>query len=213
MPVSYETGKVTYKTFGIDPTALLREIIAAVQTFLGYGDPLSTAYTYHDVISFLATLWNVFAFAVILFSAFLFFVFTYASFKLKEKADKATKYLLAEEERWKEKYGGGPQKFDRLSDVKAHIASDNPNDWRIAIVEADIILEDLLTKAGYAGAGIGEMLRGISPSSINTLQDAWEAHKVRNQIAHEGASFSLTKKIANDTILRYERVFAELEAR
>jgi hypothetical protein len=33
---------------------------------------------------------------------------------------------------------------------------------------------------------------------------------VRNKIAHAGADFILTQKIARETIMQYERVFKEL---
>lgn len=84
----------------------------------------------------------------------------------------------------------------------------NPNDWRTAIIEADILLEDMLTKQGYVGAGVGEKLKLVEPSDMNTLQDAWEAHKVRNQIAHQG-SFDLSEMVARRTIARYAAVFRE----
>ena len=45
-----------------------------------------------------------------------------------------------------------------------------------------------------------------------TLDDAWQAHKVRNQIAHAGADFVLTQKITRETIMMYKRVFEELGA-
>ena len=45
---------------------------------------------------------------------------------------------------------------------------------------------------------------------METLNDAWEAHKVRNRIAHDGADFVLTKRMVDETINRYLRVFEEL---
>jgi len=66
-----------------------------------------------------------------------------------------------------------------------------------------------LKQRGYAGNSLGERLRSISPSQLSTLDDAWEAHKVRNQIAHGGADFVLTKRLAEETINRYRRVFGE----
>ena len=91
----------------------------------------------------------------------------------------------------------------------AHGNSDSPNDWKLAIIEADIILDDVLKQQGYAGNSLGERLKSISPSQLESLQDAWEAHKVRNKIAHEGADFVLTKRLAQETITKYQRVFTE----
>lgn len=89
--------------------------------------------------------------------------------------------------------------------------STQPNDWRTAIMEADIMLDDMLTKQGYDGLGVGEKLKAVEPSDFNTLDDAWEAHKVRNQIAHQGTEFELTDTLARRTLARYEAVFHEFK--
>ena len=82
-------------------------------------------------------------------------------------------------------------------------------DWKLAIIEADVLLERMLDKAGYAGNTVGEKLKSASVRSFTTLDDAWRAHRVRNQIAHGGADFVLTQKTAHETIVLYERVFKE----
>jgi hypothetical protein len=89
--------------------------------------------------------------------------------------------------------------------------SAQPNDWRTAIMEADIMLEDMLTKQGYEGVGVGEKLKAVEASDFDTLDDAWEAHKVRNQIAHQGTDFELTDTLARRTLSKYEAVFREFK--
>jgi len=88
------------------------------------------------------------------------------------------------------------------------IASDNSNDWKQAIIEADIILDDLLTKLGYRGETIGDKLKRVATGDMKSLNEAWEAHKVRNQIAHE-PGFALNHSEANDVINMYKKVFEE----
>ena len=85
------------------------------------------------------------------------------------------------------------------------------SEWREAIIEADIMLDDSLAGQGYVGDGVGEKLKSIEPSEVHSLQDAWEAHKVRNQIAHEGSAFDLSESLARRTIARYESVFREFK--
>ena len=96
--------------------------------------------------------------------------------------------------------------------IESLIGSTNSSDWRTAIIEADIMLEDMLTRQGYEGVGIGEMLKSVDTSDFNTLNDAWEAHKVRNQIAHQGSTFDLSDTLARRTIAHYEAVFREFRA-
>lgn len=98
----------------------------------------------------------------------------------------------------------------RWRDVLQHVSADNINDWRQAILEADVMLDDAITKRGYVGEGLGEKMKQIARSDINTIDDAWEAHKMRNRIAHEGSNLELTQREARRIIGLYERVFREL---
>ena len=83
-------------------------------------------------------------------------------------------------------------------------------EWRIAIMEADSVLEGLLEARDIPGAGIGERLKNMPPGDLSSIQAAWEAHLVRNRIAHEGSEFSLSQRDARRTIQLYEVVFREL---
>jgi hypothetical protein len=91
------------------------------------------------------------------------------------------------------------------------MATENPNDWRQAIIEADIMLDDILSKQGYAGASLGDKLKQVIPADLGSLNDAWEAHKIRNEIAHTGSAYALSETLARRTISRYEKIFNEFE--
>jgi hypothetical protein len=87
--------------------------------------------------------------------------------------------------------------------------SENPSDWKIAILEADIMLEDLVRiKMGYTGETLGECLKQIEASDFTTLQEAWEAHNFRNRIAHESDS-GISRRDVNRIIGLFEKVFRE----
>lgn len=95
--------------------------------------------------------------------------------------------------------------------IEEHIKSENSNDWRLAILEADIALGEMLDKLGYRGESIGEQLKSVDKSNFTTIDDAWEAHKIRNLIAHEGASFLITDREAKRVISLFKKVFDEFE--
>jgi hypothetical protein len=97
----------------------------------------------------------------------------------------------------------------RWLEIQKHIESYNQSDWRVAILEADILLYDMLNQMGYQGDSIGTMLKQVDRSSFITLDDAWKAHKIRNTIAHEGAGYELTRDEAERAIRLYQRVFEE----
>jgi hypothetical protein len=97
----------------------------------------------------------------------------------------------------------------RWAYIKGLIESPQQSDWRQAIIEADIMLDEMLTKLGYIGASIGDKLKTANPNHFHTLNDAWEAHKVRNDIAHRGSEYELSDHVAYRTINHYENVFRE----
>lgn len=95
--------------------------------------------------------------------------------------------------------------------IRAKLLSDGPSDWRLAIIEADIYLDKVLDQKGYYGDTLGDKLKQIDPEKLPSVQIAWEAHKVRNRIAHDGANFVLTMPEARRVLSYYEIVFRDLE--
>ncbi len=93
--------------------------------------------------------------------------------------------------------------------VSALLNSPNQNDWKQAILEADTMLDEVLNGLGYQGESIGEKLKRVQPGELKNIQEAWDAHKVRNRIAHDGSAFQLTHHEANQTIHMYRKVFEE----
>lgn len=97
----------------------------------------------------------------------------------------------------------------RWESIVLHSQSANENDWRQAIMEADIMLAELLEVQGYRGDTIGDKMKQIEKSDFNTIEMAWEAHKIRNKVAHEGSAHSLNTREVRRVIGLYEQVFKE----
>lgn len=98
---------------------------------------------------------------------------------------------------------------NRWQSIMEHADSENPNDWKVAILEADILLDELLDRLGYHGDSMGEKMKQIEKSDFLTLDKAWEAHKIRNAIAHEGSQFLINKREVLRVIGLYKEVFDE----
>lgn len=152
--------------------------------------------------SFLTGLRNVIAVVAVLLIAGIFWL----AFRMKEINHKEEqKYAPIEMEEIEAK-----EKMVQWQIVLNHANAENPAEWKLAILEADNMLEQILETEGYRGDSIGDRLKGMDPSDLRSYGDAWEAHKVRNQIAHEGAAtMDFSKKIARDTIGKFEKVFKE----
>ena len=173
------------------------------------ADGMIGAFSLGNLLNWLSLLWNVYAIIAYIFSFFFLLIYIYASIQKDKLEDFIHEEIHAAEHAFAMQHGGG-HATDRFAELQSHTESSNPNDWKLAIIEADILLDDLLKQRGYAGISLGDRLKSISPSVLHSLDDAWQAHKVRNQIAHAGADFVLTQKIARETIMMYKRVFAEL---
>ncbi len=93
--------------------------------------------------------------------------------------------------------------------IEDNIITDDPNKWKMAILEADVMLGELLEKMNLPGDNIGEKLKAIERSDFPSLDDAWEAHKMRNSIAHAGSDFQMSERDARRTIALFEKIFRD----
>lgn len=83
--------------------------------------------------------------------------------------------------------------------------SENINDHKTAILDADILLFEILRENGYTCETLGEILKN---AHFKTIQHAWDAHTVRNKIAHN-PNFILTPQESKNTIKNFSIVFNE----
>jgi hypothetical protein len=102
------------------------------------------------------------------------------------------------------------QKNIRWQRVEEYMTSLNPSDWKVAILEADNILDEITTRMGYEGSTLGERMKKIPATDFPYLEEAWEAHKIRNAVAHKGTDYGLSRSDAEHVVNIYYRVFAAL---
>ncbi len=94
--------------------------------------------------------------------------------------------------------------------IEAYARSGNQAELRLAIIEADIMLFDILKQSGFIGTTVGDMLKNTNKSQLATLDYAWKAHRVRNELAHQGSNFVLGRTDAEAALDGYKKVFTEL---
>lgn len=90
------------------------------------------------------------------------------------------------------------------------IESPNESDWRVAIIEADSFLEEVLKERGLTGSTLSELLESAKDSGYRYIEDAWDAHLVRNQIAHEGSNFYISQFEGRKVIKKYQNFLEDL---
>lgn len=97
---------------------------------------------------------------------------------------------------------------DRWNIVVGYMEGKEEALWRMGILEADNLLDELLLDRGYEGLTMADKLK---QANFNTIDLAWSAHKMRNRIAHDGSKFILTDRMARNTLELYRSVFNEFK--
>ena len=70
-------------------------------------------------------------------------------------------------------------------------------------------MNDALKRAGFAGETMGERLQNIQSGQIQNLDALWEAHKIRNRLAHDSDYF-LRYAEAKRAVSQFEKILKEL---
>ena len=165
----------------------------------------STSISFFDSFGeWITHVWSVLGAVSFVFSLVAFAILAYATVRMYQIK------MREEHERWSTLdpvVAETAKDHSRWAHIQSLIESAQARDWREAIMEADIMLEDALAERGYTGNTLAERLKS---SNLKTFTEASEAHGVRNRIAHQGIAYELTDKIAYRTIKKYESVFKEL---
>ncbi len=143
-------------------------------------------------------------------------VIIYATVRMFEIREKEHEHLHREIEEYahnqalkKEKEKETGPKNRRWENILNYLFSNNENDWKQAILEADTMLFDLLTELGFQGETLGDKLKNVNTESFRSLDSAWEVHNIRNRIAHEGSAFSFSLHETKRVIALYEQIFRD----
>jgi len=98
----------------------------------------------------------------------------------------------------------------RWQDILKRVESIREGEWKFAIIEADKVVDDLL-KNLFPGETMGERLMNIDKTQLLSIDSLWEAHKIRNRLAHD-TNYFLRHSEAVRAINLYEKTLQELGA-
>lgn len=144
---------------------------------------------------------------VAFFSAFLIFGIMYSMTRTGEIDEMIENKL----KNWKTQDGKLQINKDnqRWQGILKNLTIDNEAGWRMSIIEADIMLDELLNKLVGGEGTISDKLKQLKVNKMSSIHFAWEAHKVRNRIAHDGTNYHLSRVEAKRVIDFYSIVFKE----
>ena len=85
------------------------------------------------------------------------------------------------------------------------------SEYKLAVIEADSMLDDILNRMGFGGKTLGERLERLTAATLPNIEQIGEAHKIRNNIVHD-PDYKLSLDEAKKVLGNYEQGFRDLQA-
>ena len=93
--------------------------------------------------------------------------------------------------------------------ISTRMHEDTPDHFRLAIIEADALVDEFLRYVGYEGEHMADRLSKLKKTHIKSLDNVWNAHRLRNSIVHT-PGVSVSAKDAERAIASYESFLKEM---
>ena len=90
----------------------------------------------------------------------------------------------------------------RWEAIEKYLSDKNESFWKVAILEADKLVDEVLTGFGYQGKNLGEKLAQVNENQLEHYQELKEAHQVRNRIIQE-KDYKLSREEARKIVNIY----------
>jgi hypothetical protein len=94
--------------------------------------------------------------------------------------------------------------------IQQRLETANEGEYKLAVIEIDGMLSDILLRMGFKGETLGDRLEIVTSAIIPNLQDLIQAHQVRNNVVHD-PDYKLTLQEAQKTLEIYQVAFTNLD--
>src|SRR3989338_5626226 len=98
----------------------------------------------------------------------------------------------------------------RCKNVVKRLETASEEEYKLAVLEADSMLDQSLKRMGFAGDTLTDRLQKVSPGIIVNLSEIRQANAIRNNIVHD-PNYRLTLGEARRIIEVYETAFKGLD--
>ena len=100
---------------------------------------------------------------------------------------------------------------DTWGGIKRRLDSGTDDDWELAVIEADTLVDGIMTRIGYRGVTLGDKIKSIDEKNFVNLKVLWEAHVARKLVDEGGPDYKITKDEAKDALDKFEKALKELK--
>lgn len=105
----------------------------------------------------------------------------------------------------------GAKKITKLwNKILKRLDTDLESEYKLALIEADDMLDVSLKRMGYMGQTLEERLGKLTSATIDNLDDIYKAHEIRNTIVHN-PDYRLSLDEARSTLDIYQKAFNSLQ--
>ncbi|OGZ33760.1 MAG: hypothetical protein A2Y98_03255 [Candidatus Portnoybacteria bacterium RBG_19FT_COMBO_36_7] len=94
--------------------------------------------------------------------------------------------------------------------INNRLEKDDEASLKLAVVEADQMLDEVLKRMGLEGKDMGERLEQMGSQQFKSYDGVLEAHRLRDLIIHQ-KDLMVTKEQAQIAVAEYEESLKELE--
>ncbi len=115
-------------------------------------------------------------------------------------------------ERYMDMFGIGSVAKRRQLKAWKHVVSrmrtGDPSNWKLAILEADSVMDEVIKSSGYRGVSVDDRFKQVEPAVLSNSGELQEAHKIRNRVGQE-PDFAISKEDALTILRVYKKSFQE----
>jgi len=94
--------------------------------------------------------------------------------------------------------------------AKKRLDTGSESEYKLAVIEADSLLNDILEKMGFKGDNLEDRLKQATKVVLPGVEEACEAHKIRNNVVYD-PDYKLTLEQAQKALGIYEKALQDLQ--
>lgn len=102
------------------------------------------------------------------------------------------------------------QMIIRWEKILERIETGNPSQYKVAVLEAEALAEEILSGIGWNGEHMDARLASVTDNQLESRPGLLEAHQVRNAII-QNREYQISREEVLLTLDRYKRFFDEVE--
>lgn len=85
------------------------------------------------------------------------------------------------------------------------------SDYKLSIMEAETMFNDILEEMGYSGDTLEERLEQLGPSALPNRKEVLKAHKIRNSVARD-PDYEVDLEKTQEVLNSFEKALTNLQA-